>query len=381
MSGDENASGNTIKVGVMQPLTGPLGSVGEPARDAAVLPAQQVNDADIEAEIDIQTEDTQTDPQAAVSAAQSLVDADYPAISGPLSTATTLQVLQNVCKPNQIAECTLATAPTITDVDDNDLLFRTSASDALMSQAVAQLANEGMDVSSISTFAINDSYGQSLANAFADAFDGNVLEQVSFESGQSSYTSKLTQALSGDPDALFIVAFTENGIKILRDFYSDFSSDTEILATSGIYNPAIPENVNADLTNITGVTSVGTGPSLDHFNQAFNDEYGSEPGQFTWQAYDATATLMLANAAADSNDGAAIKDNMRQIANPEGTEVTADNLAEGVEMAMNGDDINYQGVTSDITFDDNGDVESGTYSEYWFTSDGALETGDQISID
>lgn len=381
--GTDNGNGGadrTIKVGVLHPLTGPLGSVGQPVRDAAELPATQVNNADTGFSVDVQIEDSQTDPQAAISAAQSLADADHPAISGPLSTAATLQVAQNVSIPNQMVHCTLGTAPVITTVDDNDFLFRTSGSDVFMSQAVAQIANEDVGASTASTLAINDSYGQSLADAFAEEFGGEVLAQVSFESGQASYTSKLTEALSDDPDALFVVAFTENGIKILRDFYADFDPETRILAASGLRNPALSESVDADLTNIVGATAIGDGPSLDYFTESYSDEYDSEPGQFTWQAYDATAVLLLANAAAGANDGASVRDQMREIANPGGEEVTAQNLVEGLEMAANGTEINYQGVTSDLTFDDNGDIESASYAKYRYTEDGALELGERINV-
>jgi ABC-type branched-subunit amino acid transport system substrate-binding protein len=377
--GDGNG-GRTLKAGVLQPVTGPLAPVGGPVNDAGTLPAKQVNNADVDFEVDIQSEDTQTDPQAAISAAQALVDGGYPAISGTLSSAATLQVAQNVCIPNEIVQVTLGTAPSITTLEDNDLVYRTTASTSFMADAVAQVTTDNVGASSVSVLYVNDSYGQGVAEAFEEQFDGDVPASVPFESGQSSYTSQLTDALSSNPDALFIVAFTENGVQILKDFYADFSADTDILSSNGLYNPAISESVGHDISNITGVTSVAAGPSLDAFQSAYQNEYDTEPGQYTAHSYDATAVLLLANAAAGENDGASIRSAMREVANPDGQEVGAQNLAEGIEMAANGDAVNYQGAANEITFDDNGDVETAAFSIYRFTEDGSLELGETLTV-
>ena len=378
-NGDENLD-RTLRVGVVQPQTGALGAVGQPVTDAATLPVRQIERADTSLSVDLQTEDTQTEPQAAISAAQGLVDAGYPAISGPLSTATTLQIVENVTVPNEVVQCTLGTAPVISAIEDNDFLFRTSTSDEFMSQAIAQVATEKAQAETVSTLSINDAYGQSLAEAFAEAFEGEVLDQVAFDPEETSYTSQLSEALSDDPDALYVVAFTENGIQILRDFYADFDGETQILGSAGLRNPELGDNVDADLTNITGVDTIGAGPSVDYFTDLYEDEYDRETTQFTWQAYDATAVLLLANAAAGENDGASVRDQMREVASPNGESVGAENLVAGLEMAASGTEITYRGVATDVVFDENGDIESGSYVTYSYDESGALQLGERIDI-
>jgi len=44
--------------------------------------------------------------------------------------------------------------------------------------------------------------------------------------------------------------------------------------------------------------------------------------------------------------------------------VTLDNLAEGVETAANGEEIQYSGASSAVDFDDQGDLTAGSY-EIW----------------
>ena len=47
-------------------------------------------------------------------------------------------------------------------------------------------------------------------------------------------------------------------------------------------------------------------------------------------------------------------------------------------MAASGTDINYQGASSNVNFDDNGDVQSATYEIFSFAEDGSVKTVDTV---
>ena len=85
------------------------------------------------------------------------------------------------------------------------------------------------------------------------------------------------------------------------------------------------------------------------------------------------AGTFTSDAAAGDNSGEAIRDQMRNIANPEGTEVTPDNFVEGVRMAANGEEINYQGASSTVNFDENGDPASAAYAIWEFDGDATAD--------
>ena len=372
----------SIKVGVLLPTTGDLASVGQPIQQGALLPARQLSSSNLGFTIDTQTEDTQTDPQAGITAAQSLVDGGYPSITGAASSETTIQVAQEVAIPNQtVLVSPSSTSPDITDLQDNGYVYRTPPSDALQGQVLAQVANERVDASTVSVMYVNNSYGQALADSFVQAFGGEVPAQVSFEKAQSSYTSKLQEAMSSSPDGLLVIGYPESGNQLFRDFYSNYSRDTTIMVTDGLRDPALPGNVGQSMTNVIGTAPIAAGPAQQFFTKSFKDEYGGEPGVFTSQAYDATAVQMLAIAAAGENKGSAVKENMDKVANPGGTTVTPKNLAEGLEMAANGDDINYQGASSSVNFDENGDMESVGYEIFSYTESGDIEQQDTVEFE
>jgi ABC-type branched-subunit amino acid transport system substrate-binding protein len=360
--------GRTVKLGVLMPETGDLASVGQPIRDGALLPAIQLEGADVPITVDTQVEDTATDPQQGIQAANALVNAGYPMVTGPASSGVNLQVSQQVFIPNSVVGCSpSSTSPTVTGLNDDDFIFRTAPSDALQGQVMAQVASDTLDSSTAATMYVNNDYGQALSDSFVSSFGGSTSSEVAFEKEKGSYTSELESALSGDPDLLVIIGYPASGIQIFRDFYADFSdSGVEILVTDGLKDPALPDEVGNEMSNVTGTAPLASGPGRDFYDQLYEEEFGTAPGVFTAQAYDASAVLILANVYAGSNDGGAVSDAMRQAANPEGETMGPADLPEAVRMAANGEAVNYAGASSSVNFDENGDMVAVSYEYFGF---------------
>ncbi|WP_435363825.1 ABC transporter substrate-binding protein [Haloarchaeobius sp. DYHT-AS-18] len=378
-----------IKYGVLMPVTGDLSSVGQPIRDGATLPGKQLNNNDdFGTTIDFQVEDTATSPQTGINAANTLVNAGYPGVCGPASSGVNIQVSNQVFIPNEVVGCSpSSTSPSVTTLEDDGYIFRTAPSDALQGQVMAQVGTSSIGASSAATLYVNNDYGQLLSQSFADAFKkegGSVQKQVAFEKEQSSYSSKLRQALTNSPDLLVVIGYPASGVQLFKDYYADFAGDgseEQILVTDGLQDPAMQQKIGNPMENVTGTAPQPSGPAADAFANLYKDEYGRAPGIFNAHAYDASATLILANAAGGENSGSVVRDNMQAIANPGGMEVTASNLAEGVQAAMDGDDVNYAGASSAVDYDDNGDMKAVTYSVWKFKpGSDSVEVTDTINF-
>jgi len=192
--------GREVSVGILLPETGDLASVGGPMINAAELPPQQINDSDLDLTVNAQYEDTNTSPDQGVSAAESLISAGVPAVCGSASSGVNVPVSQEVFIPNEVVGCSpSSTALSVTNLDDNDYIFRTAPSDQLQGRVMAQVASERLGASTAATLYVNNDYGQQLSerfsNVFQDQFDGEVYDQISFNIGSSSYTSVVEQAL------------------------------------------------------------------------------------------------------------------------------------------------------------------------------------------
>ena len=378
--GGGDGGGRTLSQGVLMPLSGGLGNLGQPIRDGATLPFTLL-EGNTDFTIDSQVEDTQTDPNAGQTAASALVDAGYPAVTGAAGSEVTIQVAENVFIPNSVVGCSPAsTSPAITDLDDNNLIWRTPPTDALQGEVLAQVASENIGASTAATLYVNNSYGQLLSESFASAYGGTVQNQVSFPKGASSYSSQLSQALSDDPGVVIVIGYPESGVQLFRDFYSEYAGETPFLVTDGLRDSALPSDVGNAMSNVQGTAPLAAGPGNEFFTTEYQDAYDSEPGVFTSQAFDATAVCLLANAAAGENSGPAIAEQMQAVANPGGEEVTPSTLADGLAMAAEGTEIQYKGASSAVDFDDNGDLKAATYELFGFQEGGGVETIEEIAF-
>jgi len=383
--GESGDGSKTIKLGVLMGLTGELGQLGPPIRDGATLAVDQVNDADVDVTVDVRVEDTNTDPGQGVDRAESLLMSDYRMVCGALSSAVSLEVLENVALPNEMVMCSPAsTSPEFTGYPDDGYFFRTPPTDSLQGIVLADIAANRLGHDTASALFLDNTYGRGLSEAFVSAFEdqhgGTLGTARSFQSGRASYAPELEAALADDPDVLLVVALEESGVRILNDFYSNYDSgDVDILVSDGLRSEDVPADVEGDLSNVTGTSPGVGGPGLEEFTERYQEEYDREPGIFTHQAYDAAAALLLAGARADPPTGHNISHNMWWSTDPGGESVGISNLAEGVEIVAGGELVHYQGVSGPVNFDANGDLGSAVYDLFEFTADG-INVVDQIDV-
>ncbi len=200
------------------------------------------------------------------------------------------------------------------------------------------------------------------------------------EDSSDSGTTDGSDGGGDGPDALIVIGYPASGVQLFSDYYAEYDTDTSILITDGMKSETLPDDVGEDLSNISGTAPAASGPGADFFAQRYNEAYGTEPGVFTAHTYDATAILVLANVAAGSNDGPAIRDAMRSVANPDGEEFGPDSFVEAVETVASGTAINYNGASSAVNFDENGDMGAVKYDIFSYGSDG-LSTDDTIPFE
>ncbi|MEE8471042.1 MAG: amino acid ABC transporter substrate-binding protein, partial [Dehalococcoidia bacterium] len=115
--------------------------------------------------------------------------------------------------------------------------------------------------------------------------------------------------------------------------------------------------------------------------QAFLSAYESAfaelpPEPYIDTTYDAVVLIaQAAEKAGTTTDSAAIRDALRDVANPPGEVVGpgADSIKRAFELIAAGEDINYEGAGGSQDFDENGDVF--TTIEIW-----KIEGGEIVSI-
>ncbi|SDG46918.1 ABC transporter substrate-binding protein [Roseospirillum parvum] len=374
------AQAEGLKLGAAMPMTGDLQAYGSTSLNGIKLAAKQINAQGgvLGGELQIVVGDTQTAPQAGVDAAQKLVNLEkVSGIVGALSSGVTIPIAESVSKANGVPQISGAsTSPVITELKDDDFLFRTVPSDAGQGVALAQVTME-KGVDKVAVMYVNNDYGKGLADSFAGAFggkDGEVTGSVGFEKNQASYRGELQRAAEGGAEYLVLIAYPESGQTIIRQaleggFFSKF------IFTDGLKDPGLVAAIGADYMNGTfGTTAKALeSDSSKAFKDAWAEEYGSESEKpYHDTAYDATYLLALAAEKAGSTDPKAVRDALREVANPPGKKIGAGQWAEALAALKAGEDIDYEGAAGSQNFDANGDV-AGTF-ELWQVKDGKFET-------
>ncbi len=377
------ATAQDVKVGALFGVTGPIANFVPPIIDSAQLAVDQVNEQGgilDGRELALVVGDTQGVAQGSVDAATKLVNVDgVTVVVGALTSGAAIAAANSVTIPSGVLQISpTATSPEVTDLNDNDHVFRVVPSDDYQGLILARLVlDQGLGRVAL-TYANND-YGVGIAGTFRDAYTaagGTITADQVHEEKKNSYRSELATLSSGDPQALVLIAYAaDSGITIIRQSLENGFFD-QFVGTDGLRDNLLIEQIGAD--NLGGIffTSPSSPPGTDA-GQRFEDAYSAayettEDKFFISQTYDATFLAALAIEQAGTTDRAAVRGALRAVSNPPGVTILPGEWARAKELIAAGEAINYAGASGPHDFDDKGDVagvighfvvEGGAYKE------------------
>lgn len=362
--GDSGGDSSPVDVGVVIPFSGDLSDFGGPMMNALRMAQEDINAAGgpLGREIKLHDEDSGTDSTQGVNAANKLVDTnDVSALIGAVSSGVTISIAKSVTIPNNVLHITSASSsPSISTLDDNDLVFRTRTNDRFVAKVMAKII-EDQGVEKAAVIYINNDFGEALADTFESSFSGTTTTTIGYESGQSSYQQILAKAFEDDPGFVAFAGYPESGTTMLSQWAEEGYGGNWVLHTSLLSEDVI-ENVGADVMN--GMYGVRTQPPsggatesfVSDYKEAYPDAQVFDP--YSWNSYDALVSYALAVHKAGTDDAAEVKKAMREVSNPDGEAVSYTEFGAGVEKLDAGTAIDYSGPSGNVNYDDNGDVAS-----------------------
>ena len=330
--------------------------------------------------------DSTLDPEKAVAEARRLVeDEGVHAIVGPTSSANALAVAEQVSCPAGIPTVSpSATSPALTLVNDGDFFFRTTLSDGAQGPVLARVARE-QGFENVGVLYRNDPYGRGLFESFRDAWT-EAITGVPIEDGQASHLPELQQLAEGGATALVAITFESEGVVILQEAL-DSGLFTRFAFGDALKSPDLVQAIGGDrLGGMYGTAGASDpdNPSAASWDAAFSDAYGAPPAfAYVRETYDATIALALAAQAANSVDGAAIRDQLRVIGGAPGETVVPgiDSIAEGLRTLADGGDVDYDGAASTLDWDGNGELRFGHIGVWRYTVDETIEEVEVVAFD
>ncbi|MCY3956704.1 MAG: ABC transporter substrate-binding protein [Chloroflexi bacterium] len=320
--------------------------------------------------------DTAQNPDRAVSEARRLAEEeDVHAIVGPSTSVNAIAVAERVAGSAGIPFISPAAGTArLTDAADNDFFFRATLSHRAYGPALARLAGErGFD--NVGVLYRNDLWGQGLARAFDQAWDG-ALRSVAVEIGQGTVVDALRESAAGGAQVLVALLYPAEAVIAAREAL-DLGLYDQFLWNGALRNLDLIEAIGADaLADSYGVGASATGQPAPAWVESYVQTYGEPPvGSYAREVYDSTIALALAAQAGNSTDGTVIRDHLRAVVSGRGEPVTAgpDGVARALEVLADGGQIVYQGASGPLEWDANGDLRQGYVGVWRYTADGRIE--------
>jgi neutral amino acid transport system substrate-binding protein len=406
-TGNQDPAGVPIVVGASLPLTGALSGNARALQGGLLAAVAQVNALGgiLGRQVVINAQDDASIPSQASTVAMSLVSAQVLAMIGPTGSQQVSQILPYITMNGLLDVSATATSAALTSMyaPKQGVFFRTVPSDAYQAIAVALFAKEGpagnaakggcrtMDVVHNA-----DTYGDPLSKAIESYFTshgGTVPPKGDFpvpENAQGNYNAQVAQVLKDLPDCLVLAVYPPTAAQFMHNLSdalasgapTGWSNDFFVIGTDGAYDPSLITDGLANPSDPTsqswvngtygppvyGTVALTNDPTRPQYNELvsiYDAEVGLQPGQtdldpYTANQYDAIVLELLAmEAAGTTTQPRAVQEAMFNVSRGKSCSATpygpAD-LADAIAALQKQGDINYQGASGDVDFDDYGDV-------------------------
>jgi branched-chain amino acid transport system substrate-binding protein len=275
----------TIKIGLMAPMTGSWASEGEEMKNILNLLADEIN-ADgglLGQQIEVIAEDDGGDPRTASLAAQRLATQDVAAVVGTYGSSVT-EASQAIYDDFSILQ--VANGSTAIRLTEKGLkyFFRTCPRDDEQGRVAAQTIQD-FGFNKVAILHDNTSYAKGLAEETKNLLEKTPASIVFYEAmtpGERDYTAILTKMKAANPDVVFFTGYYPELGLILRQ-KMEMAWDVPFIGGDATNNP--------DLVKIAGVkASEGycfLSPPVPQdlpfekskaFLKAYQAKYGSVPG-------------------------------------------------------------------------------------------------------
>ncbi len=345
---------DTVKVGLMAPLTGAWASEGQDMKQIVELLAEELNAAGgIDgANVEVITEDDGGDPRTAALAAQRLSTQGIAAVIGTYGSAVT-EASQGIFDEAGIPQ--IANGSTAIRLSEKGMNFfmRTCPRDDEQGLVAYKTLKDG-GYQAIAILHDNSSYAKGLADeakALLEKDGANIVFYEALTPKENDYTAILTKMKSANPDVVFFTGYYGEAGLLLRQ-KMEMNWDVPFIGGDATNNPDLVKIAGKDAAAGFRFLSPPVPGDLDTpeakaFMDAYMKKYNGAPGS-VW--------AVLAG------------DGFRVIA--EAVKATGGTDAEKMVGYLKSDLKEFPGLTGQISFDEKGDRVGDLYRVYEVDAEG-----------
>ena len=229
-----------IKIGVNQPLTGPVAASGNFVTNGARIAADEINAKGgvLGQKLELVIEDNKSNPTEAVAAAEKLIVRDkVPVMMGAWSSTYTLAVMPKLMEYKVPMLVETSSSDKIT-ISGNPYVFRISPTSGMEADAFADRV-AALKIKKADFLVVNNDWGKGAADVFAKMLKEKgvavgVVETM--DAAAQDMNAQLSKIRSSDADTLFVTTAVEQLTLVLRQAHA-LGLKRQIITTGGSQSP------------------------------------------------------------------------------------------------------------------------------------------------
>lgn len=317
----DSASGDTIKLGGVFPLTGDVPALGAAMDNGAKLAIKEINDAGgvLGKKLELTVEDDQNQASTAPNAITKLIDQDkVKAVIGTYASKCSIPMAA-VAKEDKVVMISPGSTNEKVTAEGGEYVFRACFIDPLQGKIGAKFAAENLKAKKVAMlYDVGNDYCVGISKEFKTSFEalgGNIAYEQTYNAGESDFKAFLTEIKELNVDVLYLPdnystvgliakQAKEVGIKAVL-LGSDSWSDPGLVKVGGdaVEGAYFTDHVSLKSDN----------EKIKKFVSNYTAEYKIDPSAFSVLSYDSVYIVAEAIKTAGSTDEAAIKDAMKKL--------------------------------------------------------------------
>ncbi len=307
------AQAETLKIGFLTTLSGPLAALGKHSRDGFLLAVKQRGGKLGGVDAEVIVEDDSVKPDVALMRTRQFIERDKVHFIVGMLTSNVLQAtFQPVTESETFLIGVNAGTSMFAGEKCNPFFFSTSWENNQVPETIGKYAQNSF-YRRIVTLVPNYQGGRDATAGFKHHFKGEVLDEIYVKQSQLDFAAELTRIRELKPDAVLVFMPGGAGVSLVRQYaQSGLAASVPFLSVWTLDETTLPA-IGEAAVGLYG--SSHWAPDLDNavnaaFVKAFEAEYGYVPSNFAAQAYD--AGLLIDSAVASTGGKVSNKDGLRR---------------------------------------------------------------------
>ena len=308
-------SGETIKIGMSQPMAGPYADFGTDAMLGGLIAISDFGDLE-GFSFELIVEDDEGSAEGSVAVANKLIsDPTFVAMAGPLFSGSTLSAMP-IYEEAGIPMMSFSAANEQLTANNSPVFNRLPFTDSMQGKAAAQFMYDNLKYDKIAIIHNEEDYGTNLARAVEEEFEalgGIVTYSGTVAYGQTDFYQSLKPLENMEIDALYYGGYDTEGALIAAQMESAGLADVTFFGCDGTYGSYFIETAGESAEGSIHAI-MRTPPDTEkarNFDRYYEDMAGVSPlslSPFSYMSYDSVYLLLqsIANTAHTSPDGSLI---------------------------------------------------------------------------